>query len=318
MSRWFRHYAGMARDDKLVRAALRSKQPVERVVWIWSVILESAAEIDDGGRFELDVAEIAYFLRADEVDIGSVVDALEYGGRISQGAVVKWGDRQFQSDRSAERQRRLRERRKTERHGGDERAETEDDRHHDQRVTSPSRHGDAPEADTEADTEIEHRSNGISVSPRAVEHPRPSDSDAEALIAAADAAISEHFHGRKRRRHANDLAIARGWAERRITPDRIAAIVSAQAGRHRAAKPDDMPSSLRFFEAEVDRAEPPSPYPPGIASDDDRQWYDRVVAWKVKGVWFSRNGPKPDDPQTAVPDRILEAHGMTRRKARAA
>lgn len=160
--------------------------------------------------------------------------------------------------------------------------------------------------------------NGISVSPRATEHPRPSDSEAEALIAAADAAISVHFQGRKRRRHANDLAIARGWAERRITPERIAAIVSAQAGRHRAAKPDDMPSSLRFFEAEVDRAEPPSPYPPGIASDDDRQWYDLVVAWKVKGVWFDRRGPKPDDPQTAVPDRILEAHGMTRRKARAA
>ena len=79
-----------------------------------------------------------------------------------------------------------------------------------------------------------------------------------------------------------------------------------------------MPVSLRLFEADVDRAEPPSPYPPGIASDDDRQWYDLVVAWKVKGVWFDRRGPKPDDPQTAVPDRILEAHGMTRRKARAA
>ena len=318
MSRWFRHYAGMARDDKLVRAALRAKQPVERVVWLWSVILESAAEIDDGGRFELDVAEVAYFLRADEADIGSVVDALEYGGRISQGAVVKWGDRQFQSDRSAERQRRLRERRKTERHGGDERAETEDDRHHDQLVTSPSRHGDAPETETEADTEIEHRSNDISVAPRAIEPPRPTDAEAEALIEAADRAISEHFPGRRRRRHANDLAIARGWAERRIGPDRIAAIVSAQVERHRVLKPDDMPSSLRFFEAEVDRAEPPPQYPLGIASDDDRQWYDLVVAWKVKGVWITRRGAKPDDPATMVPDHVLAAHGLTRRKVRAA
>jgi hypothetical protein len=32
MSRWFRHYAGMMRDDKLVRVAIRSKQTIERVV----------------------------------------------------------------------------------------------------------------------------------------------------------------------------------------------------------------------------------------------------------------------------------------------
>ena len=49
MSRWFRHYAGMMRDDKLVRIAIKTKQPIERVLWIWGAILESAAEIDDNG-----------------------------------------------------------------------------------------------------------------------------------------------------------------------------------------------------------------------------------------------------------------------------
>ena len=43
MSRWFRHYAGMMRDDKLVRAAIKSKQSIERVLWIWGAVLESAA-----------------------------------------------------------------------------------------------------------------------------------------------------------------------------------------------------------------------------------------------------------------------------------
>lgn len=88
MSRWFRHYAGMARDDKLVRAALRSKQPVERVVWIWSVILESAAEIDDGGRFELDVDGCSQFLDASAGDVLSVVGALESIGYVRSGCVV--------------------------------------------------------------------------------------------------------------------------------------------------------------------------------------------------------------------------------------
>jgi hypothetical protein len=35
MSRWFRHYAGMMRDDKLVRVAIRSGQTIERVVWVY-------------------------------------------------------------------------------------------------------------------------------------------------------------------------------------------------------------------------------------------------------------------------------------------
>jgi hypothetical protein len=103
MSRWFRHYAGMMRDDKLVRVAIRSKQTIERVVWVYAAILESAAEIDDAGRYDLDAAEAAYFLRADEDDVVGIMRELQVAGRIAEGCVVKWGDRQFQSDRSAER-----------------------------------------------------------------------------------------------------------------------------------------------------------------------------------------------------------------------
>lgn len=100
MSRWFRHYAGMMRDDKLVRAALRSKQSVERVCWLWGAILESAAEFDDGGRYEIDHAEIAYFLRADESEVAAIEAALGALGRLEDGCVAKWKDRQFQGDRT--------------------------------------------------------------------------------------------------------------------------------------------------------------------------------------------------------------------------
>ncbi|MCX5581469.1 hypothetical protein [Kaistia terrae] len=147
MSRWFRHYAGMARDDKLVSVAIRSKQTVERVVWVWGAILESAAEIDENGRFELDAAEVAYFLRADQADIERVVVALEELGRLHAGFVAKWGDRQFQSDRSAERQKRYRDKHSAQR-----------DVHHNAgdvvTVTSPSRDGDSPETETEAEEEV--------------------------------------------------------------------------------------------------------------------------------------------------------------------
>ncbi|WP_261334969.1 hypothetical protein [Rhizobium leguminosarum] len=143
MSRWFRHYAGMMRDEKLVSAAIRSKQPVERVVWVWGALLESASEVNDGGRFDFDAGEAAYFLRVDEGDIGNILTALGALGRISDGAVVRWSDRQFESDQSKDRQKRYRERLKTSRDGG---------------VTSRDGDVTAQETDTETDLDSSLRS----------------------------------------------------------------------------------------------------------------------------------------------------------------
>ena len=142
MTRWYRHYAGLSRDEKLVRVAIKSKQTIERVVWVWGAILESAAEVNDNGRFDFDIGEASYFLRADEIDVGAIIDALGSLGRIHEGSVVHWGDRQFSSDSSAERQKRFRNKHKTaHRHNSDD------------EVTDESRHGDAPYTETELETE---------------------------------------------------------------------------------------------------------------------------------------------------------------------
>lgn len=92
MSRWFRHYAGMMRDEKLVRVAVRTKQPVERVMWVWGAILESAAEIDGNGEFEVDAGEVAYHLHAEPDAIESILDELHADGIIHGDAVVNWSD----------------------------------------------------------------------------------------------------------------------------------------------------------------------------------------------------------------------------------
>lgn len=118
MSRWFRHYAGMMRDEKLVSVAIKSKQPVERVVWVWGALLESACEVNDGGRFEFDAGEASYFLRVSEDDILGILAALVSLGRVSEGAVARWSDRQFESDKSKDRQKLYRERLKASRDGG--------------------------------------------------------------------------------------------------------------------------------------------------------------------------------------------------------
>ncbi len=150
MSRWFRHYAGMMRDEKLVRVAIKSKQPVERVLWIWGAILESAAEIDEDGRFDLDAAEVAYFLRAGEDDVGAVLNGLADAGRLADNIVVNWGDRQFSSDRSKERQAAYRERQRAQKRRSDG-----EDRHQINGVTSPKRHRDVEVTAQETETETE-------------------------------------------------------------------------------------------------------------------------------------------------------------------
>lgn len=155
MSRWFRHYAGMMRDEKFVRIALKTGQSVERVVWIWGAILESAAEINADGKYEVDTAEIAYFLRAKAADVCNIIEALKELGRLHDNSVVKWRHRQFVGDGSAERQRRYRDKRKA---LGDVPEHVTSD------VTqaSLSRNGDAPELETETELEKDTAQHAIS------------------------------------------------------------------------------------------------------------------------------------------------------------
>lgn len=154
MSRWFRHYAGMMRDEKLVRVAVQSKQSIERVLWIWGAILESAAEVQDNGRFDIDPSEVAYFLRCDDADVRAVQASLESVGRIADGVVMRWNDRQFESDNSRERQRRYRDRRKQDR-----------DRHGDD--PTPSRDGEVTLQETETDTDTLEASASKAAEPAA-------------------------------------------------------------------------------------------------------------------------------------------------------
>lgn len=145
MSRWFRHYAGMMRDDKLVRAALKAKQSIERTVWVWGAILESAAEIDDNGRYEVDAAEIAHFLRCKPAHVEAIIAALQELGRIDHETVSTWSKRQFKSDRSNDRVTEYRAKKRAERNAD---------------VTLQERHGNAPETETETETEEEKTPSG--------------------------------------------------------------------------------------------------------------------------------------------------------------
>jgi hypothetical protein len=153
MSRWFRHYSGMMRDEKLVSVAVKSKQPVERIIWVYGAILESAAEVNDDGRYCFDAAEAAYFLRADEADILAIIEALTVANRLADGAVVKWSDRQFQSDKSATRQAAYRGRKRNQDSDGDNRRQDGDGQQQDSDGGVTVRDGGVTPPDTDTDTE---------------------------------------------------------------------------------------------------------------------------------------------------------------------
>lgn len=272
MSRWFRHYAGMMRDDKLVSAAIKAKQPVERVVWVWGAILESAAEIDDGGKFCLDAAEVAYFLRADEADIRIVMDALVALGRIADDRVVKWGDRQFTSDRSADRQARYRERKRSETARSDEGKPSPSDG-----VTSPSRHGDAPEAETETDTEAATQQPRVWPADRLIEAASSNGGCQPSLVTSIGQILAYQQKG-------YDL-------DRDILPV-IRAKASPSVG------------SWRYFgkiiEANAQQQAQIAERPP----EPDVDWVGRLEVWR-KGTWVHVWGPKPGEHGCRVPPELL-------------
>ena len=143
MSRWFRHYAGMMRDEKLVAVALCAKQPIERVVWIWGAILESAAEINDGGRFDFDADEAAHFLHIDVTECNVTVTALRNKDRVTGNKITNWNKRQWKSDDSTDRVRKHREAKKSNKNNSSETVERND--------YETLRNG--PETETETETD---------------------------------------------------------------------------------------------------------------------------------------------------------------------
>lgn len=270
MSRWFRHYAGMMRDDKLVRAAMLSKQSVERVVWIWGAILESAAEVNDAGRYDFDAAEAAYFLRSDESDISAVVDALTKSGRLADGRVVNWSARQFESDRSAPRQAAYRERKRTTRGDGDNK-QTTAAQPSDAPVTSPSRHGDAPETETYPEKEETEDANASSAEDGFAER-----SDHERLRTSGVEWLAKVTH---RKPQALQGVVGR-WLKQ--TGDDAAAVL----GVLRDARDRQIAEPIAWIEAAL-KAKPSPAQPPPMDWQERAEWYRKLGRWPA--YWGSRD-----------------------------
>lgn len=108
---WFRHWCGLSTDPKFAGVAARTGQPLERVVYIFVHMLESAAHQNAGGAFEIDPEALAYILRAPVDDLRALLQAFEAAGLTKAGVVSNWLKRQPPSDHdptATERQQRHR------------------------------------------------------------------------------------------------------------------------------------------------------------------------------------------------------------------
>lgn len=109
MSRWYRAYSGTVKDDKLAEVSVIAGCSRSVAIATWHAILESAADTQEGGRFDTTPRRVAAVLGEPALVTEQVFAAMRELGMIGDDGVTAWKDRQFESDSSTERSRRHRE-----------------------------------------------------------------------------------------------------------------------------------------------------------------------------------------------------------------
>ena len=109
MSRWYRAYSGTVKDDKLAEVAVVAGSSRSVAIATWHAILESAADAQNGGRFDTTPRRVAAVLGEPVLLVERVFAAMRELGMIGDDGVCAWSKRQYESDNSTERSRKHRE-----------------------------------------------------------------------------------------------------------------------------------------------------------------------------------------------------------------
>lgn len=140
---WFRWYHGTCSDPKLGSVARKVGATRERVIAVWAMILESASEAQDRGRFTVDPDGIADCLNCDTASIAAIMEEMAARGMLSDGTVAAFESRNPPRDDSAERVRRHRERKR------------------EATVTPVTRYSDAPVTPPEEEEDVDVESSSV-------------------------------------------------------------------------------------------------------------------------------------------------------------
>ncbi len=146
---WFRFYTEAISDKKLRRIARDLNQPVPYVIGVWTVVLSIASDSPDRGKLLISdnvPATLDDINDAAGCNVTETFQKLFVTGLVTVTVtedgqevytVPAWDSRQFESDSSATRVRRHRERKKAAQNGND--------------VTPVKRYSNAPETDTDTE-----------------------------------------------------------------------------------------------------------------------------------------------------------------------
>lgn len=227
MSRWYRAYEGTVTDAKLGEVALVAECSRSVAIAAWHCLLESAATLNDGGRFDATPRRVAVILNEPPSLIEKVMAEMEALGMIDSGCITAWKRRQYESDSSTERSRKHRN------------AKRNADATLQQRSATPP--------DTETDTDIPlANANGAKsdfLEPKAPPDPEKLMFDSGvALLRAGGKSESQSrsLLGKWRKAYGSEAVIvALGTAKREGAVDPVSFIEAALRARHRARDPCD-------------------------------------------------------------------------------
>lgn len=110
---WFRWYHGTVADPKMGSLARKAGTTRERVVAVWAMLLESASDAEDRGRFTVDADGIADCLNCDTESISAILAAMSTVKMIKGNQVVAFEGRNPPRDDSSQRVKKHRQRKRS-------------------------------------------------------------------------------------------------------------------------------------------------------------------------------------------------------------
>lgn len=236
MSRWYRAYEGTVTDAKLGEVALVAECSRSVAIATWHCLLESAASVNDAGRFDTTARRVAVILCEAPSIIDRVFDAMAEIGMVDGQTVSAWTRRQYESDSSTERSRKHRAAKR-----GDDATGCN--------VASAlqGRDATAPDTDTEteADTEVVVEDGARENSSPDVDAIDPDGTPSFARACAQSAGVAMASP----RAIATAIDLTRSWLAAGAQPDEIIDCI-----KHGVANAPEPIHSLRYFEPAIRQA----------------------------------------------------------------
>lgn len=272
-NRWYRAYEGTVSDPKLGEVAMLAECSRSVVIAAWHTILENAASLNEGGRFDATARRVAAALGEPLKVIDAVLAGLEEIGLTEKGVIVSWQRRQYESDNSTERSRKHREQKRN------------------------------------ADATLQQQPATVVQRPHRHRH-RHSTEKKDISSENEEADDFQTFYETYPRRESRGAA-AKAYRSALKKTDAATILAAAKAFRAKRAGQDQKftPLPATWLNAEKWADEPPQPIarPPSPRFDATHEdgWSERVRIFLVKGLWPSGWGPRPGEEGCNCPEHIL-------------